>query len=168
VTVDVQAGTRYAIRVGGFRSSTSISDGSEGNIVLNGTLLAAGVVLGDFDADGDVDCDDLDGYIGNLGVTVDPTLAPLDLDNSATLTGSDANTLITTLIQTSNGLTGTFPGDLNCDGEVTVLGDGFVLLRNLQNPVTRYSQGDINFDGFVSVLEDGFTLIANLGMTNNP
>lgn len=168
VTVDVQAGTRYAIRVGGFRSSTSISDGSEGNIVLNGTLLAAGVVLGDFDADGDVDCDDLDGYIGNLGVTVDPTLAPLDLDNSGTLTGSDANTLITTLIQTSNGLTGTFPGDLNCDGEVTVLGDGFVLLRNLQNPVTRYSQGDINFDGFVNVLDDGFILIANLGMTNNP
>ena len=168
VTFDVRTGTRYAIRVGGFRNSASISDGSEGNIVLNGAFVGGGVLLGDFDADGDVDCDDLDGYVGNLGATVGPTLVPLDLDNDGTLTASDANTLITTLVQTSNGRTGTFPGDLNCDGEVNVLGDGFALLENLRNPVTSYSQGDLNFDGFVNVLRDGFVLVANLGKTNNP
>jgi Ca2+-binding RTX toxin-like protein len=36
VTFDVTAGTSYAIRVGGFRSASSISSGREGSIVLNG------------------------------------------------------------------------------------------------------------------------------------
>ena len=125
-------------------------------------------ITGDFDADGDVDCDDLDGYIGNLGATVTAELAPLDLDNDGTITGSDANTHITTLVQTSNGRVGTFPGDLNCDGEVSVLGDVFLLIGNLDSPATSYSQGDVNFNGTVAVLGDAFILIGNLGKTNEP
>ena len=125
-------------------------------------------LVGDFNVDGEVDCDDLDGYVGNLEAAVNSELAPLDLDNDGTISAADATTHITTLVQTSNGNTGTFPGDLNCDGEVDVLGDAFALVGNLGNAVTSYSQGDISFDGTVDVLGDAFTLIGNLGSTNDP
>ena len=124
--------------------------------------------LGDFNGDQVVDCADLDGYVGNIGAAVTPALAPLDIDNNGTITAADANTHITTLVQTSNGQVGTFPGDLNCDGQVNVLGDAFALVGNLNNPATSYSQGDINFDGTVNVLGDAFTLIGNLNNSNNP
>ena len=71
-------------------------------------------------------------------------------------------------MQTSNGQTGTFRGDLNCDGTVNVLGDAFILIGSLGNAVSTYSAGDINLDGVVNVLGDAFLLIANLGSTNNP
>ena len=131
-------------------------------------VVADDFVLGDTNQDGDVDCDDLDGYVGNLGATVTAELAPLDVNTDGTITLDDANTLITTLVQTSNGITGTFPGDLNCDGEVDVLEDAFALIGSLDNVVTSYSQGDINFDGTADVLGDAFVLIANLGSTNDP
>ena len=130
--------------------------------------LSDPVLLGDFNLDGEVDCDDLDGYVGTLGATVTAELAPLDLDSDGTISAADANTHITTLVQTTNGRTGTFPGDLNCDGVVNVLGDAFALVGNLGNSVTSYSQGDINFDGTVDVLGDAFILIGNLGSTNEP
>ena len=63
---------------------------------------------------------------------------------------------------------GTFPGDLNCDGTVNVLGDAFVLVGSLGMSGTLYSEGDINFDGTVNVLGDAFVLVGNLGMTNVP
>ena len=128
--------------------------------------VVEGVRLGDVNLDGVVDCDDLDGYVGNLDAAVTSELAPLDLNNDGTITLDDANTHITTLVQTSNGRTGTFPGDLNCDGVVNVLGDAFALVGNLGNSVASYSQGDINFDGTVNVLGDAFILIGNLGNTN--
>ena len=74
------------------------------------------------------------------------------MNTDGTITLDDANTLITTLVQTSNGITGTFLGDVNCDGAVNVLGDAFALVGNLGNAVTSYSQGDISFDGTVDVL----------------
>ena len=135
-----------------------------------GIVIDPAAPSGDFNGDGVVDCADLDGYVGNIGATVaaDATLAPLDIDNDGTITATDANLHITTLVQTSNGQVGTFPGDLNCDGSVNVLGDAFALIGNLNNPATMYSQGDINFDGNVNVLGDAFTLIGNLNNTNNP
>ena len=123
---------------------------------------------GDFDQDNDVDCDDIDAYIGNLGMTATGSLAQLDLDTDGEVTENDAITHIATLVQTSNGQTGTFRGDLNCDGTVNVLGDAFILIGSLGNAVSTYSAGDINFDGVVDVLGDAFVLIANLGSTNNP
>ena len=72
------------------------------------------------------------------------------------------------MIETSNGVVGTFPGDLNCDGTVDVLSDAFSLVANLGGFSTSYAQGDINFSGTVDVLGDAFALIANLGRTNNP
>ena len=131
-------------------------------------VVADNFVLGDVNQDGDVDCDDLDGYVGNLGASATAELAPLDLNNDGTISAADATTHITTLVQTSNGMTGTFPGDLNCDGEVNVLVDAFALVGNLGNAVTSYSQGDISFDGTVDVLGDAFVLIGNLGSTNDP
>ena len=69
-------------------------------------------------------------------------------------------------VTTSNGVTGTFPGDVNCDGSVNVLGDAFALVGNLGGSATMYSQGDVNFDGIVNVLGDAFILVGNLGMNN--
>ena len=129
---------------------------------------SAGNPVGDFDGDGEVDCDDLDGYVGNLGLTVNTALAPLDLDNDGIISATDVNTHVTTLVQTSNGQVGTFHGDLNCDGVVNVLGDAFALVSNLNRAATSYSQGDINFDGTVNVLGDAFILIGRLGQSNEP
>ena len=98
-----------------------------------------------------------------------PALAPLDIDENGTIEASDADTHIRTLVVTQpNGVTGTLPGDLDCDGTVDVLGDAFILVANLNTDVSSYSLGDINFDGTVSVLGDAFTLVAQLGNSNDP
>ena len=132
-------------------------------------LATAIVVVGDSDGDMDIDCDDLDGYVGNLDTSVAGItggLANLDIDGDEMLTLEDANEAITTLVVTSNGITGTFPGDFDCNGTVDVLNDAFVLVGNLGGPVTMYSEGDANFDGFVDILGDAFILVGNLGESN--
>ena len=139
----------------------------EGNNLQVRNLNLTGGVQGDFTGDGVVDCDDLDGYVGNIDDPATGTLAALDLDGDGVLSAADANTHITTLVVTSNGGTGTVPGDLNCDGEVDVLDDAFILVANLNAPVASYSLGDANFDGVVDVLGDAFILVANLGFPNN-
>ena len=135
------------------------------NVTISSTMA---VNLGDVNLDGDVDCDDLDAYVGNLGMAATGALAPLDFDGDGLLSLADANSVITTLVMTSNGSVGTFPGDLNCDGTVNVLGEAFILIGNLGNAVSSYSEGDVNFDGTVNVLGDAFILIGNLGLSNNP
>ena len=136
------------------------------NIAITVIEPSAGV-LGDFDGNGVVDCVDLDGYIGNLDNPATEMLAALDIDLDETITLEDANSTIMNLVVASNGITGTFPGDLNCDGIVNVLGDAFALIGNLGSMVTSYADGDINFDGNVDVLGDAFILIGNLGSTNS-
>ena len=136
---------------------------------VEAVVTASAVLAGDFNGDGNVDCADLDGYIGNIGATAAGALAALDFDGDGVLSSADADSVITTLVVTMpNGLTGTFPGDLNCDGAVDVLGDAFLLIANLNTAVTSYAQGDINFDGTVDVLGDAFALVGNLGNTNDP
>ena len=127
-----------------------------------------GGLTGDFDGSGVVDCDDLDFYIGNIGATATGELAPLDLNGDNVVDVTDANLVISTLVETSNGQVGTFPGDLNCDGSVDILGDAFALVASLGGSATSYSQGDIDFDGTVDVLGDAFLLVANLGSSNAP
>ena len=83
-----------------------------------------------------------------------------------TLTAADADDVIKTLVVTSNGVTGTFPGDLDCNGTVDVLNDAFALINNLGSTVMSYADGDVNFSGNVDVLNDAFALIGNLGETN--
>ena len=82
------------------------------------------------------------------------------------ITPDDANSTIAELIVTSNGVTGTFPGDLDCNGTVDVLNDAFALVNNLGSTVMSYADGDVNFSGNVDVLNDAFALIGNLGMNN--
>ena len=138
------------------------------NLEIFATALEVDVV-GDFDGDMDIDCDDLDGYVGNLDTSVAGItggLANLDIDGDEMLTLEDANEAITTLVVTSNGITGTFPGDFDCNGTVDVLGDAFILIENLGATVTSYGDGDANFSGNVDVLNDAFTLIENLGESN--
>ena len=158
-----------AVNIGGLVAiggTISYAGGTDGfDIVV--TAVGGDSLLGDFDGDGGVDCDDLDGYVGNIGAAANGPLAALDIDGDGTLSADDADTHIRTLVVTSNGVAGTFPGDLNCDGTVNVLGDAFALVSNLNNPATSYSQGDINFDGTVNVLGDAFTLIGNIGNSNN-
>ena len=139
-----------------------------GSMVSLFLRLQCQALAGDFNVDGIVDCADLDGYVGNLNTPGNEELATLDLDNDGFITIDDANTLITTLIATSNGQVGTFAGDLNCDGVVDVLGDAFVLIGSLGTEVTSYAEGDVNFDGNVDVLGDAFILIGNLNMSNAP
>lgn len=74
--------------------------------------------------------------------------------------------MLSFLIETSSGMLGTFPGDLNCDGRVDITGDAFILIGNLGTATSRYGDGDINFDGTIDVLGDAFILVSNLGATN--
>ena len=155
-------------------ASYSINATANGvDLSIDGRVVASGPVnavpeTGDANLDGVVDCADLDGYVGNIGTAAVGALAALDIDGNGTLDASDADTHITTLIETSDGVVGTFPGDLNCDGTVDVLGDAFALVANLGSPATSYAQGDVNFDETVNVLGDAFVLIGNLGNTNAP
>ena len=159
-------------RVGasGEGGATPVAVGSQ-NASVTVTGFMNPDVLGDFDGDGDVDCDDLDGYVGNIGASVEGmtgALANLDIDLDDTITADDAEECITTLVITSNGVTGTFPGDLDCNGSVDVLNDAFALITNLGDTVTSYAEGDVDFSGNVDVLNDAFVLVGNLGNTNNP
>ena len=153
----------------GFRANVSTYPDPSGSIPPSLPIVNDGV--GDFDGNGVVDCDDLDGYIGNLGASaagISGGLASLDIDLDGTLSLDDAEEAITSLVVTDNGVRGTFIGDFNCDGDVDVLNDAFALVGSLGGPATSYSQGDANFDGVVDVLNDAFALVGNLGNTNTP
>jgi hypothetical protein len=119
----------------------------------------------DFNDDNNVDADDLDFYQGKIGqpAFVD---TKLDLDQDGMITLDDRNYLIKNFIPTPLG-TGTFPGDINLDGKVNVLGDAFILVGNL-GLAGGYADGDLNGDGIVNVLGDAFILVGNLNMSNDP
>ena len=65
VTFDVTAGTSYAIRVGGFRSSFSPGVGGQGNIDLNGEFTRS-LLRGDVNLSGDVSFIDIPAFIAVL------------------------------------------------------------------------------------------------------
>ena len=123
-------------------------------------------LTGDFDSDGDVDLADLDRYSGLIGEMALGDLTQLDLDQDGIVGANDAMFLYETLVETSNGNVGTFAGDLNLDGVVDVLSDGFGFIANLNQPAVSWSQGDFNFDQVVDVLGDGFLLVQNLDRSN--
>jgi len=150
---------------GGLEGTVSYVGGADGFDIVVTAVGGAGAT-GDFDGNNVVNCDDLDGYVNNLGQSADRALAQLDLNGNGMLDADDANTVLTTLVETSNGGVGTSPGDVNCDGVVNVLGDALALVTNLNASVTRYGQGDLNFDGTVNVLGDALILVTNLGNTN--
>ena len=87
ITINVITGTQYEIRVGGGRSSESISDGSEGSIALNGSFIATPVLLGDVNQDGAINFLDLSPFIGLL--SNDEYQAEADIDESGELNFAD-------------------------------------------------------------------------------
>ena len=141
--------------------------GSGGELAIWEDRSRLPVVLGDFDLDGDVDLEDLDQYNGNIGAQAAGSLVLLDLDGDGNIGEDDFETHYTTLVETSNGNTGTAAGDINLDGEINVLVDAFILVGNLGNSsANSWSQGDLNADGIVNVLGDAFLLVINLGFSN--
>ena len=145
------------------------NNGLDDDVFEEEALMAFGVgvpLIGDFDSDGDVDIDDINAFAGNFAATASGDLAQLDLNGDGEITSADLEVHVTTYVQTANGQTGTFLGDLNLDGSVDVLGDAFTLIGSLGSAATSYAQGDINLDGTVDVLEDAFELIGNLGSSN--
>ena len=147
-------------------SEANSTMGTYSNLTL--TQFTTGGVVGDFSGNGVVDCDDIDFYIGNLGMPATGTLADFDLVTDGMIDSADVEFLVENLVATSNGETGTFLGDFNCDGEVDVLNDAFILVGSLGSSVMSYSDGDVNLDGTVDVLGDAFILVGNLGSTNTP
>ena len=120
-------------------------------------------ITGDFDADGDVDADDIDFYGGNIDLPASGDLAAIDLDGDGTITLDDHSLHVTQFVETSTGGTGTFLGDLNLDGTVDGLGDAFILIAGLGSSGAGWADGDLNADQVVDVLGDAFVLISALG-----
>lgn len=147
-------------------AGTNINRFDNSQFAINLFTAAAGPRIGDFDLDDDVDLDDLDRYIANIGATATGDLAPLDLNGDGIVGANDFEQHYSTLVETSNGGEGTFAGDANLDGTVDVLVDAFTLIGNLSSSVTSWSDGDFNGDGLVDVLGDAFLLVANLGQSN--
>jgi hypothetical protein len=149
---------------GGFFSSEP--DGAAAGATVTVTMVAA---VGDLNADGVVDAGDINLFPDQLGLAgTDPDFdSAFDFNGDGQITLADHNLLITEFVQTSNGLTGTFIGDANLDGSVTVLGDAFTLISNLgSTDLTGWPEGDFNADQRVTVLGDAFLLVANLGSSN--
>ena len=58
---------------------------------------------------------------------------------------------------------------MDFDGEVSVLGDAFILVAQLNSTGPySYGLGDLNADQAVDVLGDAFILIAHLGLDTDP
>ena len=124
-------------------------------------------LLGDFDNSGFVDATDIDFYQGNIGLAAVGSLEQLDFNGDGLVRFEDYQFHIENLVQTSNGKTGTFIGDLNLDGTVDVLGDGFTLVSNLgsEGPF-GYANGNLNADFAIDLLADVFVFVSNLGKSN--
>jgi len=149
---------------GGFSSANP--DAATPGSTVTVTLVA---IIGDLNADGAVDVDDINLYPSQLGLTTtNSNFNPaFDLNGDGAITLADHNVLVTDFVQTSNGLIGTFLGDANLDGSVDVLSDALALITNLSSsgPV-GYAEGDFNADQLVNVLGDAILLIGNLGASN--
>jgi hypothetical protein len=139
------------------------------HLPLVGDYEVAPQLLGDFNDSGKVDAADIDFYQGNIGLPAIDSLQPLDLDGDELVTLDDYRFHIENLVQTFNGQTGTFVGDINLDGKVDVLSDGFILVGNLgSDGPFGYVHGNLNADFAIDVLGDGFAFVSNLGKANQP
>ena len=153
------------VSIGGENEGTiSYVGGTDGFDIVVTAVGGAGLI-GDFNGDMVVDCDDLDSYIGILNTSA-AGQEELNLVGGDMITLEDANFHIANLVVTTNGIEGTFPGDADCSGTVDVLGDAFILVGSLGLSGRNFGQGDFDFNGTVDVLGDAFILVGNLGMSN--
>lgn len=122
---------------------------------------------GDFDSDGDVDINDLDQFIGQIGTDVggQGQQSALDLNVDGIVGSDDFEEHFSQLVQIPGVGLGTLQGDINLDGSVDVLNDAFQMVSNLGGAVSSWSDGDVTGDGRVDVLNDAFALVSNLGMS---
>ena len=162
--------TTADLQAAGLLSTDTLFDPSSGRVdhlplVVDYKLGPA--LLGDFDDSGVVDATDIDFYQGIIGLAAVDSLEQLDLDGNGLVTMGDYRFHIENLVQTSNGQTGTFIGDLNLDGTVDIINDAFVLVSNLgsEGPF-GYANGNLNADFAIDVLADAFLFISNLGNSN--
>jgi len=113
------------------------------------------------DGDDDIDVDDINGFATVLGESA-LFYRCFDLNDDGAITLEDHDALIESLVEIAGGQQGTFIGDLNLDGVVDVLNDGFTLIGNLGQPGPfGYQDGDLNADRQVDVLGDGIRFISN-------
>ena len=153
------------VSIGGENEGTiSYVGGTDGFDIVVTAVGGAGLI-GDFNGDMVVDCDDLDSYIGIINTSA-AGQEELNLVGGDMITLEDANFHIANLVVTTNGIEGTFPGDADCSGTVDVLGDAFILVGSLGLSGRNFGQGDFDFNGTVDVLGDAFILVGNLGMSN--
>ena len=162
---------QLTVDAGTVNSVSSFAENSAGELFVIGLdgeifkVTAATVAAsenGDFLRDGSVNLTDVDLLRKNIGSPATGATATFDLNEDGTVNFSDLEQMLNQFVPTSDGSVGAVPGDLDLDGSVTVLGDGFTLVGNLGNPVNSYSDGDINGDGEVTVLGDGFLFVSNL------
>jgi hypothetical protein len=171
-------GTSQASPLEGFVGNTSVHVADHDRVLLSDSRWGLYVVdatnvvrsPGDFNEDGEVNVDDIDFYSGKIGLTETDVGfdSILDWNVDGVIDIEDHNFLIENHVETSNGVKGARPGDVNLDGSVNVLGDAFILVGNLnsQGPYS-YGNGDLNADQTFDVLGDAFLLIAHLGQTND-
>ena len=96
--------------VTGTFSSVIAPEGMDIQVVYSNSgvsLQVSAGLVGDFDGDNDVDIDDIDFYVGNIGSQAAGELALLDFNGDGQITIADVQTHIETHVQTSNGQTGT-------------------------------------------------------------
>ena len=96
-----------------FGGGSSIWATSKDEVAFFDDFVVTARQPGDFDFGGDVDLNDLDQYIGNIGASPTGALRALDLDSDGDIDADDMNQHYTQLVETSNGAKGTFAGDLN-------------------------------------------------------
>ncbi|MEM6333205.1 MAG: dockerin type I domain-containing protein [Planctomycetota bacterium] len=119
--------------------------------VLNAFVPAAG----DFDADGDIDADDIDLLFAAIG---GGDLA-FDLTTDATIDSADVDELVLSIL-------GTARGDANLDGEVSTP-DLAILASGFGQPSSGWAGADFNGDGQVDTA-DLAILAASFGFGVSP
>ncbi|MEM6332531.1 MAG: family 16 glycosylhydrolase [Planctomycetota bacterium] len=124
-------------------------NGQGGAIWLDAvSLIADAALLGDFNADGSIDANDIDALLANLG---DPVY---DLTDDGLANDADLDALLADIL-------GTTRGDANLDGAVDTA-DLAILAASFGNAVTSWAQGDFNGDGSVDT-SDLAVLAAQFG-----
>jgi len=146
------------ISLGGFRIDYVTSDS-----LVDATAASVLTLPGDFDLDGDVDVDDLNQYIGQLGTDTNGMQDRLDLNADGIIDTEDFEEHYSQRIQIPGLGQGTLQGDINLDGSVDVLNDALRLVSTLGGFVSSWTDGDVTGDGQVDVLNDALALVVNLG-----
>jgi hypothetical protein len=142
-----------------FAGTGTMADGSQGAYLL--TPLG-GDLRGDFDGDGDIDADDIDILMANLGG--DP--GEFDLTDDGVVDQDDVDEWVFNIVPIGENI-GTVYGDFNLDGEVNA-GDLALLATNYGLVGTwGWATGDGNGDGNVDA-GDLAMLATNYGTVVHP